>query len=72
MVKSVLYISAKWRDRYWADYMKKHGYEVLPEDLFLHEEAIPEFERLKYSKHRRWGLLPDIIVAQSASKLSES
>lgn len=52
--------------------MKKHGYEVLPEDLFLHEEAIPEFERLKYSKHRRWGLLPDIIVAQSASKLSES
>jgi hypothetical protein len=56
----------RWKDRYWADYMKKYGYDALPEDLFSHEEAIPESERLKYSKHRRWGLLPDIIVAERA------
>jgi hypothetical protein len=62
----------RWKDRYWADYIKKYGYDALPEDLFLHEEAIHESVRLKYSKHRRWGLLPDIIVAERASKLSES
>jgi hypothetical protein len=44
----------------------------LPEDLFSHEEKIPESERLKYSKHRRWGLLPDIVAAKRAFKLFES
>jgi hypothetical protein len=62
----------RWKDRYWADYMKKYNYDALPEDLFLHEEAIHESVRLKHSKHRRWGLLPDIIVAERASKLSAS
>jgi hypothetical protein len=62
----------RWKDRYWADYIKKYGYDALPEDLFLHEESIHESVRLKYSKHRRWGLLPDIIGAERASKLSES
>jgi hypothetical protein len=62
----------RWKDRYWADYFKKHGYDALHEDLFLHEEAIPESERLNYSKHRRWGLLPDIIAAKRALKLVES
>jgi hypothetical protein len=57
----------RWRDRYWTDYMKKYGYDALPEDLFLHEEAIPESERLKYSKHRRWGLLADIVAAKRAA-----
>jgi hypothetical protein len=62
----------RWKNRYWADYFRKHGYDALPEDLFLHEEAIPESERLKYSKHTRWGLLPDIIAAKRAFKLFES
>jgi hypothetical protein len=62
----------RWKDRYWADYIKKYGYDAHPEDLFLHEESIHRSVRLKYSKHRRWGLLPDIIVAERASKLSES
>jgi len=61
-----------WKDRYWSDYFRKHGYDALPEDLFLHEEAIPESERLNYSKHRRWGLLPDIVAAKRALKLFES
>jgi len=58
---------SRWKDRYWTDYMKKYGYDALPEDLFLHEEAIPESERLKYSKHIRWGLLPDIVAAKRAA-----
>jgi hypothetical protein len=62
----------RWKDRYWADYFRKHGYDALPEDLFLHEEAISESERLKYSRHRRWGLLPDIVAAKRALKLFES
>jgi hypothetical protein len=62
----------KWRDRYWAYYSKKYGHDALPEDLFSHEEKIPESERLKYSKHRRWGLLPDIVAANRAVKLFES
>jgi hypothetical protein len=62
----------RWKDRYWADYFIKHGYDELPEDLFLHEEAIPESERLNYSKHRRWGLLPDIVAAKRKLKLLES
>lgn len=61
----------RWRDRYWADYMKKYGYDALSEDLFLHEDAIPESERLKYSKHRRWGLLPDVLAQTRAPKLFE-
>jgi hypothetical protein len=61
----------RWRDRYWADYMKKYGYDALPEDLFLHEDEIQESERLKYSKHRRWGLLPDILAQTRAPKLFE-
>lgn len=56
----------RWKDRYWADYLRKRGYDALPEDLFLHEEAIPESEKLKYGKHRRWGLLPDIVAARRA------
>ena len=31
----------RWKDRYWTDYFRKHGYDELPEDLFLHEETIP-------------------------------
>jgi len=37
----------RWRDRYRAEYFRKHGYDAFPEDLFLHEEAITESERLK-------------------------
>jgi hypothetical protein len=62
----------RWKDRYWADYVKKHAYDALSEDLFLHEDAIPESERLKYSKHRRWGLLPDVLAQTKAPKLFES
>ena len=62
----------KWRDRYWADYIKKYGHDALPEDLLSQEEKIPESERLKYSKHKRWGLLPDIVAAERAPKLFES
>lgn len=62
----------KWRDRYRADYSKKYGHDALPEDLLSHEEKIPEPERLKYSKHRRWALLPDIVAAERGSKLFES
>jgi hypothetical protein len=61
----------RWKNRYWADYMKKYGYDAFPEDLFLHEDAIPESERLKYSKHRRWGLLPDILAQTRAPELFE-
>lgn len=61
----------RWRDRYWSNYMKKYGYDALPEDLFLHEDTIQESERLKYSKHRRWGLLPDILAQTKAPKLFE-
>jgi hypothetical protein len=61
----------RWRDRYWSDYMKKYGYDALSKDLFLHEDTIPESERLKYSKHRRWGLLPDILAQTKAPKLFE-
>ncbi len=61
----------RWKDRYWADYMKKYGYDALSEDLFLNEDAIPESERLKYSKHRRWGLLPDVLAQTRAPKLFE-
>ena len=61
----------RWKDRYWADYMKKYGYDALSEDLFLHEDAIPESERLKHSKHRRWGLLPDVLAQTRARKLFE-
>jgi hypothetical protein len=56
----------------WADYSKKYGHDALPEDLLSHEEKIPECERLKYSKHRRWDLLPDIIAAEKAPKFFES
>jgi hypothetical protein len=38
----------------------------------LHEEEIPESERLKYGRHRRCGLLPDIVAAKRALKLVES
>jgi hypothetical protein len=62
----------RWKDRYWADYFRKHGYDELPEDLFLHEETIPESERLNYSKHRRWGLLPDLVAAKRTLKLLKS
>jgi hypothetical protein len=62
----------RWRDRYWADYFRKHGYDAFSEDLFLHEESIPESERLKYSKHRRLGLLPDLVAAKRALKRFES
>jgi hypothetical protein len=51
--------------------MKKYGYDALSEDLFLHEDAIPESERLKYSKHKRWGLLPDVLAQTRAPKLFE-
>ena len=61
----------RWRDRYRAEYFRKHGYDAFPEDLFLHEEAITESERLKYSKHIRWGLLPDLIAAKRVPKLFE-
>ena len=61
----------RWRDRYWAEYFRKHAYDAFPDDLFLHEEAIPESERLKYSKHTRWGLLPDLIAAKRVAKLFE-
>jgi hypothetical protein len=54
----------RWRDRYWAEYFRKYGYGGFPDDLFLHEESIPESERLKYSKHIRWGPLPGLIAAE--------
>lgn len=57
--------------RYWADHIKKNEYDALFKDPFLHEDAIPESERLKYSKHRPWGLLPDVLPKTRAPKLFE-
>jgi hypothetical protein len=34
----------RWRDRYWADYFRKYGYDAFREDPLLHEKAIPESE----------------------------